>query len=153
MGDGSCRWFPAEAVEAPEAQYLDIILYSRDQLMEEHKALPGRGSADSLPEVPWGIISIKAQDEDHETPMQVPLSGQYQPSLLAAHTTSLHDAVRMPCQHLSQCLQVIVPNLHVRCSLQGPVAESSLLIAPSVIGCCCAAHHNHAELTGDQRGG
>jgi hypothetical protein len=24
-----------------------------------------------LPDAPWGIISIKAQDEDHETPMQV----------------------------------------------------------------------------------
>ena len=24
-----------------------------------------------LPDVPWGIISIKAQDEDYETPMQV----------------------------------------------------------------------------------
>lgn len=24
----------------------------------------------TLPNVPWGIISIKAQDEDYETPMQ-----------------------------------------------------------------------------------
>ena len=30
-----------------------------------------KGDADDLPNAPWGIISIKAQDEDHETPMQV----------------------------------------------------------------------------------
>lgn len=28
-----------------------------------------------LPDVPWGIISIKAQDEDCETPMQVRRGG------------------------------------------------------------------------------
>lgn len=27
-------------------------------------------SCSQLPDAPWGIISIKAQDEDHETPMQ-----------------------------------------------------------------------------------
>ena len=96
---GGCRWFPAEAVEAPEAQYLDIILYSRDQLVKEHEDMPSKGSADPLPQAPWGIISIKAQDEDHETPMQVPLSGPCQPSLVNVLTTSLHYAVKTPCQH------------------------------------------------------
>lgn len=68
----ACRWFPADAVEVPAAKYLDVILYSREQLVKEHKAMPkGKGDPDSLPDAPWGIISIKAQDVDHETPMQV----------------------------------------------------------------------------------
>ena len=33
--------------------------------------MPSKGESDALPHAPWGIISIKAQDEDHETPMQV----------------------------------------------------------------------------------
>ena len=33
--------------------------------------MPSKGELDALPHAPWGIISIKAQDEDHETPMQV----------------------------------------------------------------------------------
>jgi hypothetical protein len=65
------RWFPAEAVHVPEARYLDIILYSREQLVKEYEAMPGKGDPQALPPAPWGIISIKAQDEDHETPMQV----------------------------------------------------------------------------------
>ena len=28
------------------------------------------GVGEDLPDVPWGIISIKGQMEDHETPMQ-----------------------------------------------------------------------------------
>ena len=66
-----CRWFSAASVEAPEAKYLDIILYSREQLVKEYEAMPSKGSRDALPKAPWGVISIKAQDEDHETPMQV----------------------------------------------------------------------------------
>jgi hypothetical protein len=54
----------------PEAKHLDIILYSREQLLQEYKALPTKaaaaavGPADDeslLPNVPWGIISVKAQ--------------------------------------------------------------------------------------------
>ena len=29
-----------------------------------------KGSPEDLPQVPWGIISVKAQDEAFETPMQ-----------------------------------------------------------------------------------
>lgn len=65
------RWFPAEEVTAPEAQFLDVILYSREQLLKEYEALPYKdGAQDQLPDVPWGIISVKAQEEDYETPMQ-----------------------------------------------------------------------------------
>ena len=35
-----------------------------------HVAQPMHTLCPQLPEVPWGIISIKAQDEDYETPMQ-----------------------------------------------------------------------------------
>lgn len=29
-----CSWFRAREVEVPDAQYLDIILYSREQLVK-----------------------------------------------------------------------------------------------------------------------
>jgi hypothetical protein len=65
------RWFVSSDVEVPVAKWLDIILYSRDQLVKEYNAMPqGKGDSSSLPNVPWGIISIKAQDEPFETPMQ-----------------------------------------------------------------------------------
>ena len=65
------RWFISSDVEAPVAQWLDLILYSRDQLVKEYDAMPqGKGNSSSLPNCPWGIISIKAQDEPYETPMQ-----------------------------------------------------------------------------------
>ena len=62
------RHFPAEAVTAPPAKLLDIILYSRDQIIKENAAT---GSAVDLAETaPWGIISVKPQDVRHELPMQ-----------------------------------------------------------------------------------
>jgi len=64
------RWFPAHKVDTRKAKYLDLILYSREQLVKEHDAMPGKGPSESLPEAPWGIISVKPQDEDFETPMQ-----------------------------------------------------------------------------------
>jgi len=33
------RWFPASQVEEPEAKMLDVILYSREQIGEERKAM------------------------------------------------------------------------------------------------------------------
>lgn len=68
-----CRWFPAGDVSAHEAKYLDVILYSREQIVKETADLPS--GQHEIPDVPWGIISIKAQDEDHETPMQVGTHG------------------------------------------------------------------------------
>lgn len=65
------RWFQLQDVQpVPEAKFLDCILYSRDQLMKEYEAMPEKGDPADLPEAPWGIISVKAQDEDYETPMQ-----------------------------------------------------------------------------------
>lgn len=48
-------------MEAPQATWLDIILYSREQLVAEREALPRSGPVADLPEAPWGIISIKGQ--------------------------------------------------------------------------------------------
>lgn len=62
------RWFPADAVVAKRAQYLDLILYSREQLMKEYAAKSEEPP--DLPDSPWGIISVKPQDENYETPMQ-----------------------------------------------------------------------------------
>ncbi len=64
------RWFQASDVEIPEATHLDVILYSREQLELERAAVPSKGERPPLPDAPWGIISIKAQSEDYETPMQ-----------------------------------------------------------------------------------
>ena len=66
----ACRWVPASRVSVPQAKMLDVILYSREQIVKEREAMPEKGSASDLPDAPWGIISIKAQDEEHETPMQ-----------------------------------------------------------------------------------
>ncbi|CAM9395884.1 unnamed protein product [Pylaiella littoralis] len=61
------RWFKAGTVETPEAKFLDIILYSREQIRKETAAME-KEKVDS--EAPWGIISVKSQDVDHEIPMQ-----------------------------------------------------------------------------------
>ena len=70
------RWFPADQVSAPVATYLDVILYSRDQINLENAAMAQapetyvRADGETVPEdAPWGIISIKPQLEVHETPM------------------------------------------------------------------------------------
>ncbi len=66
----------------PEAKFLDIILYSREQIVIENAAMPPstkepigfslserfRGKLDDAT-WQWGIVSIKAQLEDFETPM------------------------------------------------------------------------------------
>ena len=68
------RWFDAREVgELPEATMLDVILYSREQIVLERAAQDGLSAAEAeaaVPPEPWGIISIKAQDEAFETPMQ-----------------------------------------------------------------------------------
>mmetsp|Transcript_6939 Transcript_6939/g.25568 ORF Transcript_6939/g.25568 Transcript_6939/m.25568 type:complete len:281 (+) Transcript_6939:68-910(+) len=64
------RYFLKEEVgEVPVAKYLDVILYSRDQLVQERAAMESKQEREELPDAPWGIISIKAQDVPHELPM------------------------------------------------------------------------------------
>ena len=64
------RYFPLYLVggqdKLPKAKYLDLILYSREQINKENAAQ----KRDTNPETaPWGIVSIKAQDTDYELPM------------------------------------------------------------------------------------
>ena len=49
------------------ATWLDVILYSREQIRKESAAM---GLADDGETSAWGIISVKAQDVGHELPMQ-----------------------------------------------------------------------------------
>ncbi|RLN32320.1 hypothetical protein BBJ28_00009942 [Nothophytophthora sp. Chile5] len=63
------RWFPSHSVTPKVAEFLDIILYSREQIIKENAAVdvpadPSHGDA------PWGIVSIKAQDVAFELPMK-----------------------------------------------------------------------------------
>ena len=80
------RYFPAGTIDAPPAKYLDLILYSRgecvyeqinvgelmvtvvvglEQIEQENKEM-GQPTADT--DAPYGIISIKPQNVDHEQP-------------------------------------------------------------------------------------
>ena len=56
------RWF--EDVEAPRAEWLDIILYSHEQLLIEADAFP-----DDVPACDWGIVSILGTLMAEEPPM------------------------------------------------------------------------------------
>lgn len=62
------RSFPSHSVTGNIAKYLDIILYSRDQIRKENAAM-GVEDNPAHNEAPWGVISIKAQDVDYELPM------------------------------------------------------------------------------------
>lgn len=63
------RWFPSHSVTPRVAEYLDIILYSREQIRKENAATD-RPNSEEHDEAPWGIVSIKAQEVDHELPMK-----------------------------------------------------------------------------------
>ena len=56
------RWF--EGVEAPVAAWLDVILYSHEQMMREAADFP-----DDVPDCDWGIVSILGTLTDAEPPM------------------------------------------------------------------------------------
>jgi hypothetical protein len=61
------RWIDKSKVEAPDATFLDIILYSREQIILENLA-QNETPPDS--DAPWGIICVKGQTCDYELPMQ-----------------------------------------------------------------------------------
>jgi len=67
------RFFPKELVDEkqlPVAKYLDLILYSREQIRKENAAMnKGKTYTEEEDSAPWGIVSIKAQDVDYEIPM------------------------------------------------------------------------------------
>lgn len=45
------------------------VVLSRAQIIAENSSR-GEFDAASLPDAPWGIISVKSQDEPYETPME-----------------------------------------------------------------------------------
>ena len=67
------RWFPAESLSPedwPVAKFLDIILYSKAQVLLENSEMSGPGGNLKEKELEdWLIVAIKAQDEKYETPM------------------------------------------------------------------------------------
>jgi len=56
------RWF--EGVEAPVAAWLDVILYSHDQLLREAEEFD-----EEVPACDWGIVSVLGTLTDEEPPM------------------------------------------------------------------------------------
>ena len=64
-----CRWIEAKDVPGgvPKADFLDLIFYSREQLIKEGQAMNLKIQEG---EWDWGLISIKAQKANYETPMQ-----------------------------------------------------------------------------------
>jgi hypothetical protein len=64
------RYFPKELVTPKQAAFLDIILYSREQIRKENEAM-GNAHLNDVTDAPWGIVSVKPQDVDTELPMQV----------------------------------------------------------------------------------
>jgi hypothetical protein len=63
------QWIDAADLDAPVASHLDVILYSREQIIKENAAMGEPGVAQGV-EQPWGIISIKGQTKGYELPMQ-----------------------------------------------------------------------------------
>eukprot|EP01100_Stratorugosa_tubuloviscum_P011657 TRINITY_DN523_c1_g3_i1.p1 TRINITY_DN523_c1_g3~~TRINITY_DN523_c1_g3_i1.p1 ORF type:complete len:229 (+),score=87.73 TRINITY_DN523_c1_g3_i1:84-689(+) len=64
------RWFPKSAFESiPTASFLDIILYSKEQILLENAELPQEDPQILSQPFEWGIVSIKPQMEDFELPM------------------------------------------------------------------------------------
>ncbi|CAK60305.1 unnamed protein product (macronuclear) [Paramecium tetraurelia] len=62
------RFIPAGSIELQKAKFLDIILYSKEQITKENKS---QGVEDIHGQIDYdfGIISIKPQDENTEIPM------------------------------------------------------------------------------------
>uniref|UniRef100_A0A6B2LM33 Uncharacterized protein n=1 Tax=Arcella intermedia TaxID=1963864 RepID=A0A6B2LM33_9EUKA len=60
------RWLPKDKVTVPDAKWMDLILYSKEQIDKEREAM---GEPPLQVDYDYGIISIKVQDENYETPM------------------------------------------------------------------------------------
>lgn len=63
------NWIDSSDCPAPTATHLDVILYSREQIIKENEAMNEEGTAEKQT-APWGIISVKGQMETYELPMQ-----------------------------------------------------------------------------------
>eukprot|EP01130_Rhizamoeba_saxonica_P013661 TRINITY_DN584_c0_g1_i1.p1 TRINITY_DN584_c0_g1~~TRINITY_DN584_c0_g1_i1.p1 ORF type:complete len:205 (-),score=46.90 TRINITY_DN584_c0_g1_i1:1042-1656(-) len=60
------RWFPRDDIDIPDATWLDLILYSKDQIDKEAESMNLEPPSEQYD---WGIISIKGQNESYELPM------------------------------------------------------------------------------------
>ena len=63
------RWFDKESMQRHRATFLDIILYSKEQVQLENGAM-GTVDPNAGLDYDYGIVSIKPQDVDQECPMQ-----------------------------------------------------------------------------------
>jgi hypothetical protein len=74
------RWFSSSDVEAPQAAMLDVILYSREQLVKEREAT-GRGGETPLPPALWGCVWClqwcRPGRADRPSPLPAPQSHFY----------------------------------------------------------------------------
>ena len=64
-----CQWMDITKVPASKAAYLDIILYSREQIIKENEST-GMPDPNKDHDYDYGIVSVKPTDVDYETPMQ-----------------------------------------------------------------------------------
>jgi hypothetical protein len=62
------RYFPKSCVKLEKAKFLDIILYSKEQIKKENNAL-GNIDPNSDVDYDYGIVSVKLLNEGKETPM------------------------------------------------------------------------------------
>lgn len=62
------RYIPFEKVKLNPCSYLDIILYSKEQITKENEAM-GNTDPNANIDYEYGIISVKPQEEDRELPM------------------------------------------------------------------------------------
>lgn len=64
------RWIPGSSLKEPlpDAKWLDVILYSKEQIVKECRAMGEQDDTSDL-DYEWGIISVKAQNENFELPM------------------------------------------------------------------------------------
>jgi hypothetical protein len=62
------RYIPLDKVKLSPSKYLDIILYSKEQIQKENLAM-GNTDPNGDIDYEYGIISVKPQDSDHELPM------------------------------------------------------------------------------------
>ncbi|CAN8071492.1 unnamed protein product [Agarophyton chilense] len=60
------RFFPGDKVSPPVSKFLDLILYSREQIQKENLVM---GKSDAVDDAPWRLISVKGQAEPFEIPM------------------------------------------------------------------------------------
>ena len=62
------RFIPISKVKLEKANYLDIILYSKEQIQKENLAMNNTDPNSEI-DYDYGIISVKPQNVDYELPM------------------------------------------------------------------------------------